>query len=99
MGRFIEIGKRDILVYTRLDMEMFNRNIVFASVDLNIVFKHDPDLAQRMMREVFRLLRKSAIKPVEPLTVFPLSEIENAFRLIQSGKHLGKVMLKAEVDT
>ena len=99
MGRFIEIGKRDILANTRLDMEMFNRNIMFASVDLTIVFEKDPDLAQQMLKEVFRLLRASAIKPVEPLTVFPLSEIENAFRLIQSGKHLGKVILKADVDT
>lgn len=99
MGRFIEIGKRDILANTRLDMEMFNRNIMFASVDLTIVFERDPDLAQQMLREVFRLLRASAIKPIEPLTVFPLSEIENAFRLIQSGKHLGKVILKADVDT
>lgn len=37
MGRFIEIGKRDILANTRLNMEMFNHiNITFASIDLNI---------------------------------------------------------------
>ena len=99
MGRFIEIGKRDILANARLDMDMFNRNVTFASVDLTIVFEHDPVLAQEMLAEVFQLLRIGAIKPVEPLNVFPLSQIENAFRLIQSGKHLGKVILKAEEDT
>lgn len=99
MGRFIEIGKRDILANTRLDMDMFNRNIIFASVDLTIVFENDPDLAHRILGEVFRLLGKGVVKLVQPLNMFPLSKIENAFRLIQSGKHLGKVVLKADMDT
>ncbi len=99
MGRFIEIGKRDILANTRLDMEMFNRNITFASVDLTIVFEVDPGLAKQMLGEIFQLLRRGSIKPVQPLNIFPLTEIESAFRFIQSGKHLGKVVLKTEEDT
>ena len=99
MGRFIEIGKRDILANTRLDMEMFNRNVTFASVDLTIVFEYEPELAKRMLEEVFQLLRMGWIKPVQPLNIFPLSTIESAFRFMQSGKHLGKVILKAEEDT
>ena len=99
MGRFIEIGKRDILANTRLDMEMFNRNITFASVDLTIVFEHDPGLAKQMLGEIFQLLRRGSIKPVQPLNIFPLTEIESSFRFIQSGKHLGKVVLKIEKDT
>lgn len=63
------------------------------------MFEYDPDLAQQILGEVFRLLRMGAITPVQPLNVFPLSKIESAFRLIQSGKHLGKVVLKAEADT
>lgn len=98
MGRFIEIGKRDILANTRLNMEMFNHNITFASIDLNIVFDHDPNLAKQMLGEVFRLFRVGALKPVE-LNVFPLSKIEDTFRFIQSGKHIGKVILKAEADS
>lgn len=99
MGRFIEIGKRDILSNARLDMAIFNRNVTFASVDLGVVFEHDPGLAQYMMVEIFKLLRDGAISPVQPLNVFPLSDIEGAFRLIQAGKHSGKVVLKAQADT
>ena len=98
MGRFIEIGKRDILSNARLEMAIFNRNVTFASVDLSVVFEHDPGLAHHMLVEVFKLLRDGAISPVQPLNVFPLSEIEGAFRLIQAGKHLGKVVLKAQAD-
>ena len=99
MGRFIEIGKRDILSNARLDMAVFNRNVTFASVDLGVVFEHDPGLAQHMLVETFKLLRDGAISPVQPLNIFPLSEIEGAFRLIQAGKHTGKVVLEARADT
>ena len=99
MGRFIEIGKRDILSNARLDMAPFNRNVTFTSVDLGVVLEHDPGLVQYMLTEIFRLLRDGAISPVQPLNIFPLSEIEGAFRLIQSGKHSGKVVLKARKDT
>lgn len=51
-----------------------------------------------MLGEVFRLLRVGALKPVE-LNVFPLSKIEDTFRFIQSGKHIGKVILQAEADS
>ena len=99
MGRFIEIGKRDILSRARLDMAIFNRSVTFASVDLGVVFEHDPRLAQHILAEIFRLLHDGAIAPVQLLNVFPLSEIETAFRLIQAGKHTGKVVLNARADT
>ncbi len=79
LGRFIEIGKRDILANSRLDMEMFNRSVTFASVDLTVVFHRNPRLAKRMVREVFKLLQEGAVLPVHPLNVFPLSEMESAF--------------------
>ena len=75
---------------------MFNRSVTFASVDLTVVLQDDPALARRMIREVFKLLQEGAISPVQPLNVFPLSEIESAFRLIQAGKHVGKVVLKVD---
>lgn len=74
---------------------MFNRSVTFASVDLTVVFHKNPHLGKRMVREVFKLLQEGAILPVHPFNVFRLSEVESAFRLIQAGKHVGKVVLKA----
>ena len=99
LGRFIEIGKRDILSKARLDLDMFNRNVMFASVDLGLVFEHDLGLAGRMLGEIFNMLQAGAISPVSPISTFRLSEIESAFRLIQAGKHVGKVVLTVEPDT
>ena len=99
LGRFVEIGKRDILADTRLDMGSFNKSITFASVDLHVVFEHDPILAKRMIREVFSLLASGAVQHVQPLNLFSLSELESAFRFIQAGKHTGKVVLTADDNT
>ena len=99
LGRFVEIGKRDILANSRLDMAMFNQSVTFASVDLGIVFEQDPILAKRMIGEVFDLLAAGSLQPVQPLNLFSLSEIEDAFRLIQAGKHTGKVVLQVNQDT
>ena len=96
LGRFIELGKRDILTNSRLDMEMFNRSVTFASVDLTVVFHKIPQLGKRMVREVLKLLQEGAISPVHPLNVFRFSEMESAFRLIQAGKHIGKVVLRVD---
>ena len=99
LGRFIEIGKQDILANSRLDMSTFNRSVTFAAVDLSVVFEQAPGLAKLMMSKVFALLASGAIQPVQPLNTFPLSDMENAFRLIQAGKHTGKVILQADLDT
>ncbi|KAL8670019.1 MAG: hypothetical protein Q9168_005420 [Polycauliona sp. 1 TL-2023] len=99
LGRFIEIEKQDILASCRLDMSTFNKSVTFASVDLSIVFEQAPKLAKLMMGKVFALLASGAVQPVQPLNVFPLVDMENAFRLMQAGKHTGKVVLQADERT
>lgn len=37
-GRFVEIGKRDILDGGRLDMEIFERGITFTAFDLSALY-------------------------------------------------------------
>lgn len=98
LGRFVEIGKRDIEINSRLEMAPFRRNVTFASVLLDVVCKHKKSLGSRLLSDVMALLSQKLIAPVQPITTFPASEIETAFRLMQAGKHIGKLVLKPEVD-
>ncbi len=41
----------------------------------------------------FDFIRRGITRPVEPLVTFPISDVESAFRLMQTGKHLGKIAL------
>ncbi|KAI9721418.1 MAG: Type I Iterative PKS [Chrysothrix sp. TS-e1954] len=95
-GRFIEIGKRDIMNNTRLEMSTFENNATFASVDLTVLAAEKPLLMQRLMSNVFGLQRDGFLKMVLPITRFSFSDIESAFRALQSGKSMGKIVLQSD---
>ncbi|KAI0901837.1 putative polyketide synthase [Annulohypoxylon nitens] len=97
-GRFIEIGKKDIEDNTRLGMAPFIKNVTFASVDLTVIFRQRKALGARLLSEVMDLLRDGNIGQVSPITLFPFSKIEEAFRYMQAGKHMGKIVLTPSED-
>ena len=92
-GRFVEIGKRDIVTNTRLEMATFAKNVTFSSVDLVIVTIERPLLMKRLLAEVFDLHRKGIVRPITPLTAYTVSDVESGFRSLQSGKNMGKIAI------
>lgn len=92
-GHFIEIGKRDLEQNNNLELGPFARHATFASIDLLALGRHRPQEIQRVLAELVILLQNKTIKPIAPITVFPLAEIGTALRLLQTGKHMGKVVL------
>ena len=98
-GRFIEVGKKDASVNARLEMEMFGRHVMFASVDLAFIYTERRLLFKKLLGDVFKLLEEGAVGQIRPIEVMPLDDIEAAFRLMQTGKHMGKIVLKAEPTT
>ena len=38
------------------------------------------------------------IRPVQPITTYPVSDVESAFRLLQSGKSIGKLVIVSNPD-
>jgi len=92
-GRFVEIGKRDITGNTRLEMAIFEHNATFASVDLTVVAAERPKLMKRLLADVFVLIQKGSIRLIKPITIFPISDVESAFRNLQSGKIMGKIVI------
>lgn len=97
-GRFVEIGKRDIVNNTRLEMAPFVKNITFSSVDLVVVVMERPALMKKILSSVFDLYRKGIVRPITPLSVFPVSQVEAGFRSLQSGKNLGKIAITFGAD-
>ncbi|TLD08310.1 uncharacterized protein PgNI_07155 [Pyricularia grisea] len=94
-GRFVEIGKRSILANAGLGMAVFDRNATFASVDLTLVAKERPHVMRRLLDDVFRLMSYGAVRPISPITVFSVAEVETAFRTLQAGKAHGKILVTA----
>ena len=92
-GRFVEIGKRDITTNMFLEMAPFERTVTFAGVDLGDLIQHRPETLQEIFVQVMDLMRSGSVKPVSPVHDFAVSDIETAFRSLQSGRLTGKVVL------
>ena len=92
-GRFIEIGEKDIVGNTGLDMAPFVRNVSFISVDWLAIGRQSIKLTARTMEDVVALIQKGVLRAIEPVTAFCYSEVEQAFRFLQGGKSPGKVVL------
>ncbi|KAH8743966.1 KR domain-containing protein [Diaporthe sp. PMI_573] len=97
-GRFVEIGRKELMDDALMPMAFMLKNITFAYVDMALIIDINKPLAQRVLGDVVRMLAADAGSSIRPvaLTTFPISEIETAFRHIQAGKHTGKIILKVE---
>ena len=93
-GRFIEIGKRDIDLNGRLEMSPFSRNVTFSSVDVTVIFRQNQKLAGDIFSKAMNLVFDGHVHEVSPLSVQPWSKMEDTFRLMQAGKHMGKLILE-----
>lgn len=92
-GRFVEIGKRDMDTYKVLPM-------VSCVLDIKVVLRQNDALMKNIMQGVQSLIDEGkggrrGIAP-HPVTVFERSKFEEAFRLLQTGRHVGKVVIDWE---
>ena len=95
-GRFIEIGKKDLIVNTRVEMNKFTDNITFATVDLLLLQAKRPQLAGKVLSEVTDLVFNGRMENIAMINAFPISQTEAAFRLMQSGKSMGKIVVEPQ---
>jgi NADPH:quinone reductase-like Zn-dependent oxidoreductase len=98
LGTFVEIGKSDIYRKNQISMVPFDRNVTFAAVDLTVLGALRPEEMRLRLGKVLAMFDSGILRPVEPITTMPMTNIEDAFRLIQSRKHTGKVVVVCEGD-
>lgn len=95
-GRFVEVGKRDFQLNNLLSVGAFSRAISFFAVDLAAFGEEKKHEMHRIFKQIMQLFHDKAISPVEPVTVYPISQLEKAFRTMQAGKHMGKIVLTVQ---
>lgn len=90
----LEIGKRDFIGRAKLSMDLFAANRSFFGIDLAKIGDERPDVMQKLLSQIMHLLAIGAIKPIRPIKIFEASDIEVAFRYMQKGIHMGKIVVK-----
>jgi NADPH:quinone reductase-like Zn-dependent oxidoreductase len=93
-GRFVEIGKKDIHGHSHLPMFPFAQNVSFHCLDLASMSVFRPGEFGRSLRAVIRLATEKKLRPSRPISIYPVSEITEAFRYLQSGKNVGKTVVE-----
>lgn len=97
-GRFLEIGRKDIDSHGSLPMFPFIKNASFTGVDLAAIAVERPALVQSILMRIMSLVASGQFRAAFPLHVFPISEVEQAFRFIQGGKSSGKIVVETRKD-
>ena len=97
-GIFIEIGKADIQSNSRLEMAQFAKNVTFTAVHLVLVFERKPYLCEKLLSDVLSLFRDGSIRAVDPITTYSIQDVEKAFRSLQSGKSMGKIVVEPQPE-
>lgn len=97
-GRFLEIGKNDIVKNTKLGMSTFLNGVSFHAIVLETILgdqENEEFVQTRTLLE--EGLKGGFVKPL-PLHEYDMLGAEEAFRLMSSGTHIGKIMIKIRQD-
>ncbi|KAG8162941.1 hypothetical protein KVR01_007419 [Diaporthe batatas] len=93
-GKLVELGKRDLVGFGRLDMEPFLANRSYCCVDLGHVLAQRPAFARTLMQQWMKMYSDGHVKPIQSMSLFEASEIEQCFRHLQKGDHIGKAVVR-----
>ena len=91
-GRFLELGKRDFYANSAVGLRPFRHNVSYFGIDADQLPLRRPELAAALFAEIGAGLRDGSLRPL-PHRVYDYADAVDAFRLMQSAGHIGKVVL------
>ncbi|KAF5022679.1 hypothetical protein F66182_5227 [Fusarium sp. NRRL 66182] len=97
-GSLLELGKRDLAGFGQLDMSRFLDNRSYCGVDVMYLIKEQPLVIKDVLERTLDFCRQGKLRALEPITAFEAQDIKQAFRHLQGGDHIGKVILNLPKD-
>jgi len=92
-GRFIEMGKREIL--QPAEVSAIRNDVEYTAFDLMERAHRDPEFVGDLFKRLEGFLADDRVRPL-PNEVFPLHEVIEAFRFMSKARHMGKVVVVQE---
>ncbi|MBG1266945.1 type I polyketide synthase [Nostoc sp. WHI] len=89
-GRFVEIGK--IGIWDQEQVEAKRPDASYFAFDLLEISIHNPGLIASMLKELMEDFQRGTLKPLN-YKAFPIHRVVDAFRYMQTAKHIGKVVI------
>jgi phthiocerol/phenolphthiocerol synthesis type-I polyketide synthase C len=96
-GRFVELGKKDVYADAALGLSALAKSASFSVVDLDLNLRLQPRRYNRMLSEILALAAAGDLEPL-PVSEFDFDHVIDAFRLMASGGHIGKILVSTPVE-
>ncbi len=96
-GRFIELGKKDVYADAQLGLAGLAKSASFAVVDLDLNMRVQPQRYRSLLVKILDHVSTGDLE-VLPVTEFTLSDAVDAFRLMASGGHIGKIVMSVPAE-
>ncbi|KAI1175676.1 hypothetical protein F4777DRAFT_598427 [Nemania sp. FL0916] len=97
-GRFVEIGRTEVLDNGNLKLDVFRRNATFASFDLEVMSKNKPQVTAALMQSIQKWKSQGHITAL-PTQKVHVSEIDKAFMTFAKGTHIGKIVISYDDES
>ena len=94
-GTLVNIGRPE----GHLSLKEIAGNVTYATVDMALMAQHQPGKIGQILGNVMSMFEAGHLQLIHPIVTMPMSDIADAFRLIQYRKHTGKVVLAADEAT
>lgn len=91
-GSFLEIGRFDIANDNPLYLELFRREGSFHGINVDTFSNVEPSQQKLIIDLIRDGIKGGYVKPL-PRVCFKEDQIEQAFRYMAAGKHVGKVLI------
>ena len=89
-ARFVEISKRGI--WSAEQIKQLRPDIKYFIVALDMLIKNDPHMIKMLLGNLAITLQSNDFSSL-PYTLFPISNVKQAFKYLQQAKQIGKVVV------
>jgi acyl transferase domain-containing protein/NAD(P)-dependent dehydrogenase (short-subunit alcohol dehydrogenase family) len=94
-GRFVEIGKADLVSDGQLELKHFEDNRSFVAVDIARRCQDRPREVGQRLADLMRRFGTGDLR-VSPIERFPLDKVADAFTYMAKARHRGKIVLTVD---
>ncbi|ORX77232.1 hypothetical protein BCR32DRAFT_248107 [Anaeromyces robustus] len=91
-GKFVEIGKTDILSDSKLGLHCLLNNISFVSSHIDLLNNQQMSIYKNI---IFDMFNSGKLTPI-PAKIFPANKYKDAFFYLASGRNIGKTCIEFE---
>ncbi|KAA3617210.1 MAG: SDR family NAD(P)-dependent oxidoreductase [Calditrichaeota bacterium] len=94
-GSFLEIGKVDI--WSEVQIKSERADLAYHIIALDHLSETEPAFVSELFAEIAGKFESGELKPLQ-LKTYSINEAESAFRFMMAAKHIGKVVIRQELD-